>query len=573
MKLATLSRACFAILAASALFVLFTPDVAQAAMGSAAAAVSHGSHFGLYDVTALVLATGLDNLRAQHADFVRQAAAKIAEVKEGLTPEAVRKIETDHAAILADVSSVAQAIASEEKRKLPAGVEAPENAAVVAAERQRAAAIIALSARHNMPAEFAPAQIAGGASLETVRTLVLDDVAKRAEKNRINPRASITQDEGDMIRAAVSAAIELRVRPSAIPTNTTEGRALIESARAWRGMTLLEMGRVYAEETLGERVRGLGKRELAGFVLGMPINMPRRAAGGSMSTSDFPNILANVVTRRLRDAYTAAPQSWKLISRQSNNPDFKQKSVVQLSNLPKFKEVKEGGEYQYASLSDGAAKYALATYGNLVAITRQTLINDDLGAFDRLPTLQGRAAAETEANIFWALLTANSGVGVTMEDSIALFDNAGHGNYTSSGTAISVASLDVGRAAMRVQKGFGKDADPLNLAPKFLIVSPAKETVAQQFIASITAAKSGDVNPFANSLIQITEARLSGNPWYLVADPATIDTIEYAYLEGEEGLYTETRMGFEVDGIEVKSRLDYAAHVIDYRGFYKNAGA
>ncbi|MBF0437450.1 MAG: hypothetical protein HQL77_19095, partial [Magnetococcales bacterium] len=49
-------------------------------------------------------------------------------------------------------------------------------------------------------------------------------------------------------------------------------------------------------------------------------------------------------------------------------------------------------------------------------------------------------------------------------------------------------------------------------------------------------------------------------------------TIEYAYLEGQTGVYIETRMGFEVDGVEIKARLDFGAKAIDWRGFFKNPG-
>jgi hypothetical protein len=146
-----------------------------------------------------------------------------------------------------------------------------------------------------------------------------------------------------------------------------------------------------------------------------------------------------------------------------------------------------------------------------------------------------------------------------------------------AGTAITVAALNAGRAAMRKQKGLAAkaaDAEPLNLKPAFIVVSPDKETEAQQFLATtLYPAQNSQVNPFAGSMEQITEARLTGNAWYLFADPATIDTIEYGYLEGEEGLYTEQRLGFDVDGLEIKGRLDFAAKAIDWRGMYSNPGA
>jgi hypothetical protein len=184
--------------------------------------------------------------------------------------------------------------------------------------------------------------------------------------------------------------------------------------------------------------------------------------------------------------------------------------------------------------------------------------------------LLGRSAAETEAGLFWAIIIANAAMG----DGVAMF-HANHGNLGTPG-AIAIASLNEGRAAMRKQKGLAAkpvDAEPLNLKPAFIVVSPDKETEAQQFLATtLYPQQNTQVNPFAGSLEQITEARLTGNAWYLFADPATIDTIEYAYLEGEEGLYTEQRLGFDVDGLEIKGRLDFAAKAIDWRGMFKNAG-
>ena len=61
--------------------------------------------------------------------------------------------------------------------------------------------------------------------------------------------------------------------------------------------------------------------------------------------------------------------------------------------------------------------------------------------------------------------------------------------------------------------------------------------------------------------------------WYLVADPAQIDTIEYCYLEGQQGVYIETEQGFDVDGVKIKARMDFGAAALDFRGLQKNAGA
>src|SRR5690606_4648979 len=94
---------------------------------------------------------------------------------------------------------------------------------------------------------------------------------------------------------------------------------------------------------------------------------------------------------------------------------------------------------------------------------------------------------------------------------------------------------------------------------------------------NLTPATPGNVVPASiRTLAVIAEPRLdpaSGAiPWFLFANPATIDTIEYAYLEGQEGVYIETRMGFDVDGVEVKARLDFGAKAIDWRGMYRNPG-
>jgi hypothetical protein len=125
-----------------------------------------------------------------------------------------------------------------------------------------------------------------------------------------------------------------------------------------------------------------------------------------------------------------------------------------------------------------------------------------------------------------------------------------------------------------MRKQTGLKGRVLNLTPSFLIVGPDNESLANKYTsASFVAAKAGDINPnFNTSLEVVVDSRIAGNAWYLSAAPAMVDTVEYCYLEGEQGLYTEQRLGFEVDGLQIKARHVVAAKSIDHRGMYKNAG-
>lgn len=65
----------------------------------------------------------------------------------------------------------------------------------------------------------------------------------------------------------------------------------------------------------------------------------------------------------------------------------------------------------------------------------------------------------------------------------------------------------------------------------------------------------------------------SSTKWYMAADPAQHDTIELAFLDGNETPYLETKDGWNVDGVEYKVRHDFVAVAVDHRGLYLNDGA
>ncbi len=386
-------------------------------------------------------------------------------------------------------------------------------------------------------------------------------------------RISVTRDAGDTDRQAMSDAIVLRMaggdlrlegRSAAIRTALLAGAAterdLVERAAPYRHLSLIRM----AEEQL--RAEGVDCRGMS------PVAIAERALH---STSDFANLMGSGLNRRLRMAYEENNPSYRQWARRAPNaPDFRSIDVIQLSAMPDLLKVNEAGEFKYGTASDGKVSYSVVTYGRIIGISRQTLINDDLRALERITTGFAGSAARLENRTAYSILTANA----ALPDSVALF-HAAHANLAASGAAISVTSLGAGRSAMRKQKGL--QSEELNLAPRFLIAPTAQEQLAYQFTSNqFVPAKSSDVNEFRaggrTALEPIIEAVLDGTSstnWYLAADNAQVDTVEYCYLDGAEGVQMSSRIGFTVDGVEMKASLDFAAAAIDYRGLYSNPGA
>lgn len=443
----------------------------------------------------------------------------------------------------------------------PANDDAAARAAQEAATR--AADITELCARHGV-SQLAAGLIRSGNSVDQARSAVLDELARSdaAAGGHRNVRIQTVSDETEQRRNAIGDAIVLRANPNASFRRDAER---VDAARQYRGMTLMDMARE-SIETAGGNARGLSRREIAVMALNLDRDMQGRS--GMQSTSDFPQILAGTVNRTLRSAYEIQSRTFTGWARESSAPDFREVARTQLSESAAFKQINPGGEYKMITFGESAEKYSLGKWGGIVALTWETIINDDLGAFDRIPLALAAEAAAIEGDIVYGILT---GAGL-MSDGVALFD-ASHANVAAAGGAITDLTLGDGRAAMRKQ--IGLKGRVLNLTPSFLIVGPDNETAANKYTsASFVAAKAGDINPNYNTSLEVVvDPRIQGKAWHLAATPALVDTIEYAYLEGEQGLFTETRQGFEVDGLQIKARHVFGAKAIDWRGMYKNAGA
>jgi hypothetical protein len=489
-------------------------------------------------------------MRADLENLKKRAAEKMAEVKDGLDDATLRNIEADHGEIITLIR-------------------AKENE-ITHAERQdsRIVTIRSIAASANLP-DLGEEHIRRETPVDEFRSILLGRLAAQDERTQVNSNYGIDLGRGNAEQraAAIHNALMHRASPGSVE--------LTADGRNYRGMTLLEIGRDVLEAN-GISTRGMSRQELAAQALA------QRSGGGLHSTSDFPGILSNIANTTLRAAYTAAPQTFRPLIRETTVPDFKPVTRAQLGEAPALNKVNEHGEFKRGTLGEGKESYKIATYGKIVGITRQVIVNDDLDALSRLPREFGKQAAQLESDLVWAEILANP----TMGDGVSLF-HATHKNLLTGG-AISVASMSAGRVAFSQQTGLdGKTV--LGLTPAYLIVPVALQTVAEQFIGQIYPAKTSDAVPDNLKRVQIiAEGRLdvginrpeddivaagSAAAWYLAGTVAQTDIVELAYLEGNRGVYTEQRVGFDIDGVEIKVRLDVGAKVMDWRNIAKNPGA
>jgi len=428
----------------------------------------------------------------------------------------------------------------------------------VEAERKRSIEIRTIVRSAKLAETRADEFINSGATVDAVRKVVMDEwVAQDQARTASAGNISVTRDAADTTRTAMETAIILRVNPSA-----TLKPEEIEMARQFRGRSLIEMARESLEAG-GLNTRSMSRLEIASAALSQRMH----------TTSDFPLILANVSNNRLRQSYEQAPGTYqRWATRAPNAPDFKQMAVLALGGAPSLELIAEGAEYKMGTMAETREVYSILTYGKAIVFSRQMLINDDLRAFDRVTTGFGASARRLENGLVYAQITGAS----VLADGVALFEASTHKNLAGAG-AIAVATLGAGRTAMRQQKDLD-GVTPLNIAPSFLIVPTALEQVAYQYTSSqFVPSQSSNINEFRaggkTALETVVEPILdvsSASVWYLAADGSMVDTVEYCFLDGNEGVFLESEMDFDSDGMKMKARLDFASKVIDYRGLYRN---
>lgn len=438
------------------------------------------------------------------------------------------------------------------------------------AERARIAGIREIAKRGGLDDAFVTSHIDKGSSIDAARSAAFDALATKADSE--GPTATGTQvrmgeDARDKWTRGVSNWLLTRSGMAGVIAKHEGVAASTMEPGEFRGLSLIDLARE-ALVRHGVNVRGLDRMELAGQAM---------AYRSSYQTiSDFAVALETTMNKVLRAAYATQNDTWSRFCGVASVVDFRAQAWYRSGALSVLDDLNEHGEFKNKSVPDAEkTSISASTKGNIIAISRQTIVNDDIGYVVRMMQALGRAGKLTIESAVYTQLLQNSGLGPTQTDSQPFF-HSNRANVNASATAITVAGIEADRAVMRSQR------DPnlqeyLDLSPTVLLVPVGKRgdalTIndAQFDPADSKFQKPNTVRGLFREVIDTP--RLSGTRRYLFADPATAPAIVVSFLEGVQEPVLETMNGWRIDGVEMKARLDVGVNFVDGRTAVTNAGA
>lgn len=306
----------------------------------------------------------------------------------------------------------------------------------------------------------------------------------------------------------------------------------------------------------------------------------RMQASGEISTLSLTGILSNVANKALLEAFESFESAVSAIAAETDTNDFKAFTRYRLDSTGSFGEVGADGELKHIKLVESSYTNQLKTEGGIFGLNRQTMINDDLGAFLQLPTLFGELAKHAREQTAFAKLLANAGN----------FFHANNKNLiTGSGSALGIDAISAARTKFRNMKGPGGRF--ILMSPQQLLVPPALETLAgniyaSEYVNETTTANAPKAvnNPHRNKYAPVvspylgTESGLTGSSdtaWYLTVKPSSsIAILQVAYLRGRRAPVIESsETAFNTLGMQWRSYFDFGVNLFEPRAGVKNAGA
>ena len=343
----------------------------------------------------------------------------------------------------------------------------------------------------------------------------------------------------------------------------------------------------YKEKELeaGEQLRGLTLKKVLELCCGMEsksidINFNDNTIRAAFSTVALPGILSNVANKKALQAFGDAKPIAPRLCSDGDLSNFKLSERYRLTDVGDLEKVSNGGELQHGTFREDRATNRLSTYGKVFTLTRQDIYNDDLGSFLKIPTMLAQRAARKIDQVFFSRLLANP----TFTDGKPLFC-ADHGNYmTGSDSALTKTALEAARA--KFLAAVDSDGQPINVAPKFLLVPSVLDSIAETLLTSATMTGGSTATPAFNVISRYglepvsspylqsaAYPNFSTTGWYLFGDPSQVDTFEIGYLNGQKEPKVETGMpDFNTLGLSFRVVYDFGITEQAYQGMVFSKG-
>jgi hypothetical protein len=341
------------------------------------------------------------------------------------------------------------------------------------------------------------------------------------------------------------------------------------------GISLTELFYVCAEAN-GYRGRRASRVTLEAqrAAFGVSPQGPIRAQG--WSTISISDILSNNQNKFIREGWNAVDMTPMQLASVRSVSDFREITTISLTGHLQFEKVGPAGEIKHGTLGDETTGNKVDTYGLMLAITRQDMINDDLNALTAVPRRLGRGGALKLADIFWTEF---------LNPTTANFFHSNNANVNTGVADMTVGGLAATEAIFDAQTD--PDGKPLALRPAILVVPPALKAAAftlmnsEKLIDGTGTAIQGEANYWRGRFRVVSSPYMansaytgySASAWYMLAEPGDLPMIEIVALNGRvEPTIDTADTDFNTLGVQFRGYSDIGVRVQETRAAVRADG-
>jgi hypothetical protein len=303
------------------------------------------------------------------------------------------------------------------------------------------------------------------------------------------------------------------------------------------------------------------------------LNVSRRhvKAQSAFSTINLPGIVGNVANKILLQAFVDVDATYEKVADQADFENFHLHSIYRLDHLGEFAIVPRDGEIKHGRLDQTAYTNKLETYGQIISLNRQDIVNDDIQAFRSLTSQLARKARISVERALYSQIN----------EVVDSFFSLANGNRLTT-TPLDIVGVGAAEAALLSMADAG--GDPIYAAPRYVLVPPQLKAVADMIFVSDTIMQLSSTSkiPTANvfkgrfevlSSPFLSSASIPGSSagaWYLLANPDVLPSFQVCYLSGRRSPWIETSdTKFSLLGMSMRAIFDFGVARLDPRGAVK----